>query len=165
MKFNRYPKSDFHWSSRREKALVRSREKLINKLPLFKEQFDNELCSVDQQRQKRQEAYYINQTDRRNYEAKTWKKARKVLRTLPKGHQETILKIWNNNKWLPKNSVYFADFIYEWCCGKRPRKFEVEKYNLHNINYGYSLIGDGTLTSINDLRNSPESPQLSLLTD
>lgn len=146
MKFERYFKKMFHWSARREAALKSTRKKILDKAPLFADQLDGDLCTVDQQRDKLEAAFYSNMRKERDLLARQWRRGRKLLGELPGGEREAFLRIWNGNRWTPKKALYLLDSLHQWVVmGKRPMKHEVIKYGLQGLNYGYSLLGDGTI--------------------
>ncbi|HFI9381038.1 TPA: hypothetical protein ACGSTL_001192 [Vibrio parahaemolyticus] len=136
-KMERYP---FTWSARREAAVKRRHQRELDNCPLFAESIKASQKSVEDERALLESQWIEGERRERDYEAKLWRKARAIYFSLPLAHRVAIQALWRGNKFRRKTGLYFADFMTRWKMGKRPDKFQIEKYGLQEIELDYCSV-------------------------
>ena len=127
MKFDRgTPKYEGRPISPRRLAMAkRALEREREKAPLFADEITKEQPTPTERILQLEERAKRMFQRLRNFEACQWKRARKLLRTLPLESQRKFLDYWNNEWNGPHTSEYFADLVRSYT-----KKGESEKQTL-----------------------------------
>jgi len=101
-----------------KRALQRQREKL----PLFADEIARSQPTPEERIRKHDETWERHKKSIRSFVANQWCEGRRKLRAMPKAEQKKLLDYWNNHKFLPASSEYFADLVTNW-----------ERVKVHNL--------------------------------
>lgn len=160
-KMDRYP---FTWSGRREAAIKRRHKRELDSCPLFVDSIKANQKTVEEERAILESRWLEGELRGRDYEAKLWRKARAIYFSLPLPHRVAIQALWRGNKFRRKTGLYFADFMTRWEMGKRPDRFQIEKYGLQEVELDYcsvTFFAPSAIKQKSQLKQQSDSAQTS----
>lgn len=97
-------------TGRRIAAAKRFLQKERDKAPLFAAEIEAEQPTPEERIQKHDAGFVAFWQEFRNHDARVWRKARALLRTLPADAQAEIHARWQASS-IPGNAAYFSDFL------------------------------------------------------
>lgn len=114
IRFKRALKSEKRGATpRRLAAAKRALRRQADALPLFSEQIKDEQPTPEERIKSFDNSHAEFAQRLRDHDAKSWRKARVQLRSLPREEQEVVLTFWNKSS-MPANAGYFATVMHNY---------------------------------------------------
>lgn len=117
MRFKRYDRCSFVWTSRKEAALLRRLRLEREAYPLFSDVVAAGQPTVDQV--KRQRATQSDRMEReaRQRQAASWRQARAAVWAIPDPDRAQVLRYWNTHRHFPGSPNYLLYVVKQYMTG------------------------------------------------
>lgn len=114
MRFKRYDRHPFTWSTRKEAAAKRRLKREADALPLFAEQIREEQPSMAEIQSRRAADWSRSEARMRAFRAGVWRQVRADFFAIPAGDRHQLADYWNQHPHFPGDPTYLAYVVRQY---------------------------------------------------
>ena len=117
MRFKRFARCPFEWTSRKEAALLRRLRLEREAYPLFADVVAAGQPTVDQVKRQRTAQAERMEREARQRQAESWRKARAAVWAIPDPDRAQVLRYWNTHGHFPGAPNYLLYVVKQYMTG------------------------------------------------
>lgn len=117
MRFDRYGRNAYEWTSRKEAAAARKLRKERESAPLFADEIAERQPSLEEIRDARLAAVAKTERNHRARLAEGWRTVRSKVRQIPLPDRAVVLDYWNTHRHFPGTPFYLGYVVRQYIAG------------------------------------------------
>lgn len=99
-------------TNQRLAAAKRKLKKEQDALPLFAEEIAEQQSTAEVLILTKDRQIMLSEIERRKYIADNWRRARKILKSMPKDVRLKAIEKWHSNRFMPKTAIYMMYMLH-----------------------------------------------------
>ncbi len=111
MRFKRRPRTPYTVTDRKRAAARRLQQRQRDALPLLAELVAEQQPGIERLMEDRVKAWGLSEQAIRDWQARRWREARRLLDAYDPETRRALLTYWNSHRWLPADASYLLDML------------------------------------------------------